>query len=49
MKKLILEVAITAALAVSASDSLATCADVPRAVLEDAINAAEAAGPATGG
>ena len=49
MKKLILEVAITSALAVSASGSWATCADVPRAVLEDAINAAEAAGPATGG
>jgi uncharacterized protein GlcG (DUF336 family) len=41
--------AITAVLAVSASGAWAACSDIPRNALVNAINAAEAAGKSTGG
>jgi|APLak6261659701_1056019.scaffolds.fasta_scaffold04459_2 uncharacterized protein GlcG (DUF336 family) len=49
MKKRIFKVAITAALAVSATGAWATCRDIPRHDLEHAIGDAESAGPLTGG
>lgn len=49
MQKKILWGVITGVLAMSTSGAWATCADVSRSALEQAIGAAVAAGPATGG